>query len=370
MAADQIPFYFHNHQELVLSIAPFQLGNVQVPQVNASPNSASARAFGYVTSDSPSSGATSVALSSQLYVSGSQSGYAAVVAWVTNPFPANVKVDGDVVMHVWMSSNDGLGFLQGSQYFMGVADYTPISSHLLVLSPFVSSSVLGNILSPSPQEYTSTLHISDHEFQAGNMLMFFAGAASNKQGWQFQVYFDGKDTPSGAEVPSALLSNASTTVQQSTTIQQTTAAPGCPISVSLTANSTSGSAPLTVTFYTTVTGANGAIQYDWWFGDGSHITGNPTMTYTYQNPWNYSVFVRVLDFKGCWSQTNVIVSVTPNIVPEFPSGTLLVVMASVFAVLSILSFNRSNYRSRRNSVISQSGYWKTSGPILRLANKN
>ncbi len=201
VVAVQTTFYFHNYQELSLSIAQLQIGSSQIPQIYTSPGSGSARAFGYATPDPPASGGISTTLSSQIYVSGSQSGYTAVVGWVTNPFPVKVNLDGDVVMHVWMSSNDGLWPWQGSLYFMGMADYTPGNPDVQILWTYASNGQSGNVLSTSPLEYTASLHISQHDFQAGNMLMFFAGAGSNKKGWQFDVYFGSQAWNSRAEIP-------------------------------------------------------------------------------------------------------------------------------------------------------------------------
>jgi hypothetical protein len=143
-------------------------------------------------------------MSSTIAVSSQPEVYAAFVAWVTNPFPANVTLNGNVVMHVWMSSSDILLPWQGSEYFMGIADYSPNSStQFQLLDDFVSNATIGyNGLSNTPNEYIiSTLRINQHQFQAGSMLMFFAGAGSNKQGYSFTVYFDGATWQSRAEIP-------------------------------------------------------------------------------------------------------------------------------------------------------------------------
>ncbi len=272
--------------------------------------------------------------------------YIGYVAWLL-PIQSDVQVDGEVRISVWMSSNDNPGFLGGTGYFFAIADVNPQNpgdSSFRNLK-YDGSESSGNILGATPKLVSTTdfgrsFMIVNHHFAAGRSLAFFAGAGSAKQGWQFQVYFDSTATPAGATVPSTLFSNA--TVQQPTTVS------GCSISVSLTANPTGGSAPLTVTFYASVFGANGAVQYDWWFGDGAHITGNPSMTYTYPDPWKYSVVVSVLDAKGCWSKTGTIVTVTPKNVPEFPASAMLIMtIATMMTVVALRFSKRRDYSCRR-----------------------
>jgi hypothetical protein len=143
-------------------------------------------------------------MSSTIAVSSQPEIYAAFVAWVTDPFPENVTLDGNVVMHVWMSSGDVLLPWQGSEFFMGIADYSPNSSRpFQLLDDYLSNATIGyNGFSNSPTEYvTSTLRINQHLFQSGSMLMFFAGAGSNKQGYGFTIYFDSPSWKSRADIP-------------------------------------------------------------------------------------------------------------------------------------------------------------------------
>ena len=145
-----------------------------------------------------------VTMSSTISVSSQPQGYAAFVAWVTPPFPAAVTLDGSVVMHVWMSSNDVLYPWQGSEFFMGVADYSPSNStQFQLLDDYLSNASIGyNGFTNSPNEYViNTMRINQHQFQAGSMLMFFAGAGSNKQGFSFTVYFDSPAWQSRADIP-------------------------------------------------------------------------------------------------------------------------------------------------------------------------
>lgn len=118
----------------------------------------------------------------------------------------------------------------------------------------------------------------------------------------------------------------------------------CSIAVSLSAVPTTGTAPLTVTFYTQVSGATPPVQYDWWFGDGTHLTGKPTETYTYNSPYTYNVFVRVLDWHGCWSQTSVTVEVlgsqSGSLIPALVVVGVLIVFAAVGIVLKTIASRR------------------------------
>ena len=200
----QTSFYFHDDSELTLSYPPFQLQNYQISGIQANPSSSSARVFQAATPTPPTGSGLALSMSSVISVSSQPETYAAFVAWVTSPFPANVTLDGEVVMHVWMSSNDTLLPWQGSEFFMGIADYSPASSTpFQLLDDYLSNATIGyNGFSNSPNEIViSTLRINRHQFQAGSMLMFFAGAGSNKQSYGFTVYFDSPSWQSRADIP-------------------------------------------------------------------------------------------------------------------------------------------------------------------------
>jgi hypothetical protein len=200
--AQPTPFYFHDNSELTFSYPSFQVGNYQVSAIEANQSSSSARIFSAADSTAPTSSGVVVTVSAQISVSGQQSGYAAFVAWVTSPFPTTLTLNGNVTMHVWISSNASLGFLQGSEFFMGVADYSPSGSgQFQLLDDYVSKAGFGNVFTKSPTEYVETLSISQHQFAQGDMLMFFAGAASNQQGYSFTVYFDSPSWQSRADIP-------------------------------------------------------------------------------------------------------------------------------------------------------------------------
>jgi hypothetical protein len=200
--AQQTTFYFHDDSELTFSYPAFQVGSFQVAGIQANASSSSAQVFAAATSIAPTTGGITLGMHANISVSGSQSVYAAFVGWVTNPFPVNVTLDGNVAMHVWMSSSDTLGFFQGSEYFMGVADYSPSgSTQFQVLDDYLSNPVSGNIFSSTPTEYIANLTITQHQFQAGSMIVFFAGAGSNKPSYTFNVYFDNPTWQSRADIP-------------------------------------------------------------------------------------------------------------------------------------------------------------------------
>jgi len=193
--------YFHDTSELIFTYHSFQFAGFQVSNIQAGPNSTSARVFQTASASPPTGNGLAVPLSANISVS--NQGYMAFVAWVSNPFPVNVTLDGNVVMHVWIASNDTLYPWQGSEFFVGVADYYAPTGSLHVLDYYASNATAGyNGFTNSPNEYViSTLHITQHQFQAGSMLLFFAGAGSNKQGYSFTVYFDSPTWASRADVP-------------------------------------------------------------------------------------------------------------------------------------------------------------------------
>ena len=202
--AQQTSFYFHDDSELTFAYPPFQIQGYQVSGIEANPSSTSARVFQYATPTVPTRNGLALALSANISVSSQPEVYAAFVAWVTHPFPTNVTLDGNVVLHVWMSSSDVLLPWQGSEFFMGLADYSPNSTTpFQLLDDYLSNASIGyNGFTSSPNEYViSTLQINQHKFAAGSMLMFFVGVGSNKQGYSFTVYFDSSTWDSRADMP-------------------------------------------------------------------------------------------------------------------------------------------------------------------------
>jgi PKD repeat protein len=83
------------------------------------------------------------------------------------------------------------------------------------------------------------------------------------------------------------------------------------LSVSISASPTSGTAPLTVDFTSTVTGGSAPYTYDWDFGTGSK-TPNPNPVYTYSAAGTYGASVTVTDSQGHVASSNVVtITVSP-----------------------------------------------------------
>ena len=83
------------------------------------------------------------------------------------------------------------------------------------------------------------------------------------------------------------------------------------ISVSVSANPTSGSAPLDVSFTATPSGGVGPYTYGWTFGDGgTSVQQNPS--YTYVNPGGYTAKVTVQDSLGHVASGSVLITVTAS----------------------------------------------------------
>jgi hypothetical protein len=200
VSAYQTTFYFHNHSQPSISVSPFKLGSFQIPAINASPDSPSARAFAEPTPTPPTGPGTSLDLTGLILIQGAASAYAGLAGWIMKPFSTEVSVTGDVIMHVWMSSQDSLLPWEVSVWFVGVADYRP-GSPAQVLAINVTKPTLGSALSVSAAEYEGKMHINPHTFQPGSTILLFSGAASTRQGWKFTIDFDSPSHNSRAELP-------------------------------------------------------------------------------------------------------------------------------------------------------------------------
>jgi hypothetical protein len=84
----------------------------------------------------------------------------------------------------------------------------------------------------------------------------------------------------------------------------------CSLKATLQTVGSSGNAPLNVTLVDSTSAQNASLRTDWWFGDGSHQSGNSSQLVTYRLPGNYTPFVRLLDSAGCLSEASGTVSVT------------------------------------------------------------
>lgn len=77
----------------------------------------------------------------------------------------------------------------------------------------------------------------------------------------------------------------------------------------LSASPVSGEAPLSVSFVGAASGGNGAITFDWVFGDGSTSTGQSD-THVYSDPGQYTAVLTVTDEDGDTDSDTVTIDVT------------------------------------------------------------
>lgn len=84
---------------------------------------------------------------------------------------------------------------------------------------------------------------------------------------------------------------------------------------SASAATTSGFAPLTVNFFGSAQGGNGAITYQWTFGDGSMASTDQNPSHVYTVSGTYAAVVVVTDADGDSSSAQVDVTVLDNAVP-------------------------------------------------------
>jgi len=136
---------------------------------------------------------------------------------------------------------------------------------------------------------------------------FYGSGTYSSSGWQssntfthtfssygtYDAYVEVKDTVTGAMATSGI-------------VQITVNPP--PLSVTASANPTSGGAPLTVSFSASASGGSGGYTYSWNFGDGSTSTSqNPT--HTYNNPGTYTATVTVTDSYGDTASKSITINV-------------------------------------------------------------
>jgi len=86
---------------------------------------------------------------------------------------------------------------------------------------------------------------------------------------------------------------------------------------------------LNVTFTDSISAPQGNVRTDWWFGNGSHLSGITNQTVTYSTPGNYTPVVRVLDSIGCLSEASGEVSVAAS------NGTSLAVATAGASSLAV-----------------------------------
>lgn len=115
-----------------------------------------------------------------------------------------------------------------------------------------------------------------------------------------------------------------------------------PLQLSIAANRSTGQAPLSVSFTSTLTGGLGTVWYYWTFGDGG-ISTSANPSHTYQSSGTYTVAVLAMDAYGNQKTATTTVSVTAvatgggGVAPEgglivFGIIALVVVIAAVAVV--------------------------------------
>lgn len=88
--------------------------------------------------------------------------------------------------------------------------------------------------------------------------------------------------------------------------------------VAVSANPTSGAAPLLVTFTTNAAGGNGALTYAWTFGDGATATvANPTHTFTANGSWVSKVTVKDANNNTATANVTIVVNNASSTMPDF-----------------------------------------------------
>ena len=101
-------------------------------------------------------------------------------------------------------------------------------------------------------------------------------------------------------------------------------APNQPPQVTITASTTSGTAPLSVNLAANASDPDGSIvSCQWLFGDGQSST-LPTVTHLYQSPGSFAASVTVTDNKGATASASVTIAVAAAAQPKvrvlFPNG--------------------------------------------------
>ena len=82
-----------------------------------------------------------------------------------------------------------------------------------------------------------------------------------------------------------------------------------PLTVTASANQTTGTAPLAIQFHSSVVGGTGPYALQWYFGDGTNST-QADPTHVYSKPGNYTVKVNVTDARGTTNATQLQIRVT------------------------------------------------------------
>ncbi len=117
-----------------------------------------------------------------------------------------------------------------------------------------------------------------------------------------------------------------------------------PPTVVATANPTTGSMPLTVSFSAMVSDGLSPFTYSWTFGDGGTGSGSST-SHTYGSPGSYTVQVIVTDSRGRLTSDSVTIDVAVGFIG--PGGLLLPLI--IIIVLALVGLAAAIWVRRRRT---------------------
>ncbi len=117
------------------------------------------------------------------------------VSWITQPLAADMTIQGNATMTVWMSSLDPVPIASGYAFGLTETDATgnPIGDQF-----YQYKYDIGSILSQSPTKYTLTFAVN-RTISKGHILAFFVIVGSTTEGWRYQAYFDSPNMDSNVQ---------------------------------------------------------------------------------------------------------------------------------------------------------------------------
>ncbi len=178
-----------------------------------------------------------------------------------------------------------------------------------------------NVVAPPPQAVASGSPTSG----SVPLTVSFTGSASGGSSpYTYSWNFGDGSPASTTQNPShtytvagsytAVLTVTDSTGASSTARVQITASAPASLSASVTAQPTSGTAPLKVSFTGSASGGVAPYNYSWSFGDGSTGSGT-SVTHTYASVGNYSATLTVTDSSGTKATKSTPISVVASLPP-------------------------------------------------------
>lgn len=136
-------------------------------------------------------------------------------------------------------------------------------------------------------------------------------------------------------------------------------------SVTITPSTTSGDAPLTVSFSSNVDGGVSPFSYSWNYGDGSTDTDSTTQ-HTYQNAGTYTVTLTVTDDAGQTGSSSVVISAKQPFlgVGTGGSGAATFIMIAVGIVALVLILLLVLFLMKKKKKEPQLSFDKSTPPLL------